>query len=133
MSGHFLFWALILVFPFAAGGGISGVFTGWLLVCTRAAGRALLPPGLGEKAVTAPAVTQSPGWLLHGPGVASPAIAPFVLHLIKFSVGSGSVKQFGDVIPLIANKPLLDCVRCELQGLTPGNQEMRTANKEPRW
>lgn len=57
-----------------------------------------------EKRLSLPlAVTQSPGWF-RGPGVASPAIAPFVLHLIKFSVGSGSVKQFGDVIPLICQQ-----------------------------
>lgn len=69
---------------------------------TRAAG--LCFPLAWEKGLSLPlAVTQSPGWF-RGPGVASPAIAPFVLHLIKFSVGSGSVKQFGDVIPLICQQ-----------------------------
>lgn len=68
-----------------------GFFTVWLLVCIRTAGWALLAPGLGEKAVTAP-------------GVASPAIAPFVLPLIQFSVGSGSVKLFVDVVPLLCQQ-----------------------------
>lgn len=80
-----------------------GFFTGWLLVCTRAAGWALLPPGLGEKAFSAPAVTRNPGSFL-GPGFASPAIASFVLPLIQFSVSSGSVKQFVDVIPLLCQQ-----------------------------
>lgn len=59
--------------------------------------------GLEEKVVIVLAATHTPGWFL-GPGVASPAIAPFVLHLIRFSVSSGSVKQFVDVVPLLCQQ-----------------------------
>lgn len=107
-----------------------GFFMGWPLVCTgQLLGSA--SPGLGGKALSAPAVTQK-CWFL-GPAVDSPAIAAFVLPLIKFLGAQGLWNSLEMSFPSSANKPLLDFVRWELQGLTLRSQEMRTANKEPRW